>query len=60
MDNNLKIQSSERTFSKNKNIQEFFKIEDYSFLNNPILQQGKDINLLSAYYNQKTGNSEFL
>ena len=60
MDNNLKIQSSERTFSKNKNIQELFKIEDYSFLNNPILQQGKDINLLSAYYNQKAGNSEFL
>ena len=63
MENNLKIQSGgERKFSQNKTTQELYKgitninLEDF----NQIPQQGKDINFLSAYYNKKNGNTEFM
>ena len=62
MENNIKTQTGERKFSQNKTTQELIKgltnlnIEDF----NQISQQGKDINFLSAYYNRKNGNTEFM
>ena len=62
MENNTKTQTGARNFSQNKTTQELFKgltnlnIDDF----NQIPQQGKDINFLSAYYNRKNGNTEFM
>ena len=62
MENNTKTQTGGRNFSQNKTTQELFKgltnlnIDDF----NQIPQQGKDINFLSAYYNRKNGNTEFM
>ncbi len=63
MDNKQNVRTGVRRLSQNKG-QEVFKIsdglinEDYS--NKQLPQQGKDFNLLSVYYNKKSGNGNFM
>ena len=67
MSNNKK-ESNPHIIPQKKTGQELLKIpdtiisnfEEISNSNNQILQQGTDINILSDYYNKKSGNSGFL
>ena len=67
MDNTIKMPMGRR-LSQFKTRQELFKIsdallsniDDFSNSNNQLPQQGKDINALSAYYNKKAGNGNFM
>ena len=57
-----------RRFSQVRKGQDLFKVsdnlltglEDFSILNRQLAEQGKDYNLLSGYYNKKSGNGNFL
>ena len=68
MDSNQNLRAGVRRFSQNRCGQELLKVsdaflqnfEDFSHLNNQIPQQGKDINFLSAYYNKKESNRNFI
>ena len=64
MDNTQNLRPGIRRLSQNRG-QELFKISDGVLLNedssnNQLLQQGKDINFLSVYYNKKTRNGNFM
>ena len=67
MDNNQKLNTGRR-LSQNRTGQELFKvsdgllsnIEDFSNSNKQLPQAAKDINILSAYYNKKAGNGNFI
>ena len=57
-----------RRFSQVRKGQDLFKVsdnlltslEDFSNSNRQLTEQGKDFNLLSGYYNKKSGNGNFL
>ena len=67
MDNELKLKIGRR-LSLNKTGQDFYKIsdlllsslDDFTNSNNQLSQQGKDFNILQAYYNKKFGNGNFI
>ena len=66
MENNQNLRMGVRRFSQNRVPPELFKVSDgllsnlEDFSNKQLPQQGKDINLLSAYYNKKSGNGNFM
>jgi len=68
MDNTLKMPIMSRRFSQFNAHPELFKIsdsllsniDDFSNSNKQLPHQGKDINALSAYYNKKAGNGNFM
>ena len=65
MENNQNLRMGVRRFSQNR-VPDLFKVSDgllsnlEDFPNKQLPQQGKDINLLSAYYNKKSGNGNFM
>ena len=57
---NLKTQNI-RLMTNNTNENDLFKpLDIYSQNHEEFFSQGKDINILSEYYNKKKGNSEFM